>query len=226
MSADVSTTPDGFAAFESWLGNPLPENPIAALRQLRREAAAEIERLLAFLDALGGDPDLEPSGDELDASVPEGPGGSSRASQHPNEDDEADGTDEPSLASPEGATCPDRPKQLYAYVSMPDPQTSWARGNSADLEGDPREDDEDSHDAELDLSDQEPDVDDEPNGDADTSGAPDNPKYAAALRRRRGQVAGVPPGFCNVDMSRARRMVNGCPVGPELRLGPDGRLIR
>ncbi len=31
--------------------------------QLRREAAAEINRLINFLDDLGGDPDLEPNGD-------------------------------------------------------------------------------------------------------------------------------------------------------------------
>jgi hypothetical protein len=184
MSADVPTVPDGFAAFESWLGNPLPENPIAALRQLRREAAAEIERLLAFLDALGGDPDLEPSGDELDASVPEGPGGSSRASQHPNEDDEADGTDEPSLASPEDATCPAE-RHLCGYVSPPSSQAGWARGNSANLEGDPREDDEDSHDAEDDKSDYEPDCDDEDSHDVEeaVSASPRLRKRLKALRR-------------------------------------------
>jgi hypothetical protein len=39
------------------------ETPIAALRRLRREAAAEVERLIALLDALEGDPDLEEPGD-------------------------------------------------------------------------------------------------------------------------------------------------------------------
>ena len=54
-------TAETFAAFATFLGTPLPENPIRALRILRREAAAEIERLIVFLDALGGDPDLEPT---------------------------------------------------------------------------------------------------------------------------------------------------------------------
>ena len=58
-AADPSA--DTFAAFASFLGTPLPENPIEALHVLRREAAKEIERLIVFLDALGGDPDLEPS---------------------------------------------------------------------------------------------------------------------------------------------------------------------
>jgi len=39
------------------------ESPIAALRRLRREAAAEIERLIALLDVLDADPDLEEPGD-------------------------------------------------------------------------------------------------------------------------------------------------------------------
>ena len=39
------------------------ETPIAALRRLRQEAAAEIERLIALLDALDADPDLEEPGD-------------------------------------------------------------------------------------------------------------------------------------------------------------------
>ncbi len=37
-------------------------------RSARRELADIIDRALAALDALDGDPDLEPSGDELDAS--------------------------------------------------------------------------------------------------------------------------------------------------------------
>ena len=57
-------TAASFAAFATFLGTPLPDNPIRALRILRHEAAREIERLIAFLDALGGDPDLEPTGDE------------------------------------------------------------------------------------------------------------------------------------------------------------------
>lgn len=44
------------------------ETPLAALRRLRREAAAEIERLIALLDALDADPDLEEPG-ELEPSL-------------------------------------------------------------------------------------------------------------------------------------------------------------
>jgi hypothetical protein len=54
---------ESFAAFATFLGTPLPANPIKALRILRYEAAKEIERLITFLDALGGDPDLEDGGD-------------------------------------------------------------------------------------------------------------------------------------------------------------------
>lgn len=43
-----------------------PEDLFKALGRLRREAADEIERLIAFLDEIGPDVDLEPSGDELD----------------------------------------------------------------------------------------------------------------------------------------------------------------
>ena len=61
--AQAESDPSTFAAFATFLGTPLPENPIRALRILRREAAAEIERPIAFLDALGGDPDLEDGND-------------------------------------------------------------------------------------------------------------------------------------------------------------------
>jgi hypothetical protein len=54
-------TADTFAAFATWLGTPLPDDPITAIRILRKEAAAEIERLITMLDVLGGDPDLEPT---------------------------------------------------------------------------------------------------------------------------------------------------------------------
>lgn len=40
------------------------ERAIAEKRALRKEAAAEVIRLLAFLDRLDGDPDLEPEEDE------------------------------------------------------------------------------------------------------------------------------------------------------------------
>lgn len=38
----------------------VPHEALAALARLRKEAEAEIERLLGFLDQLGPDPDLEP----------------------------------------------------------------------------------------------------------------------------------------------------------------------
>ena len=61
--SQAESDPTGFAAFATFLGTPLPENPIRALRILRHEAAREIERLIDFLDALGGDPDLEDGAD-------------------------------------------------------------------------------------------------------------------------------------------------------------------
>ena len=61
--SQAESDPSSFAAFATFLGTPLPENPIRALRILRKEAAREIERLIDFLDALGGDPDLEDGAD-------------------------------------------------------------------------------------------------------------------------------------------------------------------
>ena len=46
-----------------------PEDLLKALGRLRREAAAEIERLIDLLDEIGPDPDLEPAGDELEPSL-------------------------------------------------------------------------------------------------------------------------------------------------------------
>jgi hypothetical protein len=227
MSGNASTTPDGFAAFETWLGTPLPENPIEAMRVLRRQAEQEIERLLAFLDATDGDSDMEPElagtdalhdgGEDEDTDAEpslgwplHGPSALDKSHAHDldAELDEAD--QEPSLASPEGATCPDRAEARYA--SVPDSQASWARGNSADMESATgrNDDDEDGHDAEEDKSDYEPDNDAEAYlagsvSDLEAVDAPDDPEYAAALRRRRGQVAGVPVGFSNVDMAKANK---------------------
>jgi hypothetical protein len=61
MSAPDALPDDSFAAFATFLGMPLPDDPVAALRILRREAAKAVESLLAFLDLTDGDPDLEPS---------------------------------------------------------------------------------------------------------------------------------------------------------------------
>ncbi|MDB5626936.1 MAG: hypothetical protein JWR73_2738, partial [Tardiphaga sp.] len=46
-----------------------PEDLLKALGRLRREAAAEIERLIDLLDEIDPDPDLEPAGDELEPSL-------------------------------------------------------------------------------------------------------------------------------------------------------------
>ena len=56
---NAAEEPDGFAAFETWLGTPLPESPIEAMRILRRQAEEEIERQIAFLDAIDGERDNE-----------------------------------------------------------------------------------------------------------------------------------------------------------------------
>jgi hypothetical protein len=261
MSADVSMTPDTFAAFESWLGTPLPENPVEAMRILRRQAEQEIERLLAFLDATDGDTDMEPElagtdayhdgGEDEDTDAEpslgwplHGPSALDKSHAH-DLDAELDESDaEPSLASPESATCPDRPKQSCAFVSIPHSQTSWARGNSADLEGDPKEDDEDSHDAEDDKSDYEPDCDDEAylaGATSETEGtdAKPSPKYAKALRARRARSRRKPgwrpgpDGLGNVDMTNAMPVVNGWPVRahplegqPVTLVDPAGLMMR
>jgi hypothetical protein len=152
---------EGFAAFETWLGTPLPADPIAALRVLRHQAEQEIERLLDFLDATDGDPDLEGElagfeapqdgreGEDTDAEpslgwLIGGPSARDRSQEH-GVDVELDESDaEPSLASPEGARCPEGPPQWGEYVTMPYSQAGWARGSGTDLEGDAHEDDEES----------------------------------------------------------------------------------
>lgn len=55
------------------------------LFQTRRQVSDEIERMIAFLDSLDPDCDLEPNGDEQDASYCEG---RCRYVAHPCEDDE------------------------------------------------------------------------------------------------------------------------------------------
>ena len=62
MSApDIADEAATFADFATFLGAPLPDDPVEALRLLRRDAAAAVENLLAFLDLTDDDPDLEPS---------------------------------------------------------------------------------------------------------------------------------------------------------------------
>jgi hypothetical protein len=186
MSAEPAD--EGFAAFATFLGTPLPENPIEALRILRREAVAEIERLIAFVDALGGEPDLEDGAD-----------GELWLAGFTSGDDREldDAEEEPNLASPEGAQCPDWPRAL---TTCPASQARWARGNSDNLEGDAAEDDEDCHDVEDDKSDYEPDADGEPylaSSTSEVEGAvAPSKQYAARLRARRPRSQ--PIGFCNV----------------------------
>ena len=75
------------------------ETALQEVARLRKEASAEIKRLLAFLDA--SDPyaatELEENGDEADAAYPEG--GRQYGPLSPNEDDEDTGDAEPSLGS-------------------------------------------------------------------------------------------------------------------------------
>ena len=124
---------DTFSAFVSFLGTPLPENPIEAIRILRREAAKEIERLIAFLDALGGDPDLEETGDDepslaIARAGPDLSGGDDR------ELDE--GEAEFSLGSPESVRTSTRPAHVH-WFGEPEwfPKASFAPGRARRLRG-------------------------------------------------------------------------------------------
>jgi len=142
---------EGFSAFETWLGTPLPADPIAAMRTLRTQAEQEIERLLAFLDATDGEADLEEDdreGEDADGEPSLGwpnNGPVALDGEHHDIDAELDEADaEPSLASPEGARCPDQVHHWGEYVSGAGSQLGWARGNVRDLEGAADEDDEDS----------------------------------------------------------------------------------
>lgn len=126
---------------------------IARKQAIRKEAAAEIERLLALLDRLDGDPDLEPSEDSEPTLGWSAGGAPVRAF------DSADGEVEPSL----GWTAiidqtsrnrlgdvedrekdeADREPSLAAPETGKGSQRMWARGNIAELEGDATEDDGD-----------------------------------------------------------------------------------
>jgi hypothetical protein len=65
------------------------------LRQRRAELEARIEEMIALLDLMDGDPDLEETGDEHDYNRLES--GSGQCSGYPMEDDEPNGDDEPWL---------------------------------------------------------------------------------------------------------------------------------
>jgi hypothetical protein len=178
-------TAETFAAFATFLGTPLPENPIEALR--------------AFLDALGGDPDLEPTMgyvapgyvDEAEPDVDDEPSlgwadaeaRSGRYADQPFLDAELDqADDEPSLASPESVATDGGPGYdgyIWGgrfHTTREGNQTCWARGGREDLEGE--------HDG------REPDVDDEDGGDLEDGGdteaaTPPSPDYMKRLNARR-----------------------------------------
>lgn len=72
-----------------------PADIFRAIGRLRKEARDEIDRLIRFLDESDNHMELEPDGDELDASWPE----SGVKATNPMEDDEDGADDEPSLGS-------------------------------------------------------------------------------------------------------------------------------
>jgi hypothetical protein len=129
---------------------------------LRRDAEGMVEELLRLLDAMDGDPDLEPNGDELDQSFTNSSCRTSSVFGGDYEDAEEEDPGEPSLASPESVQTSEAPPNAGRWPpegihrTGEGRQTNWARGNSADLEGDAQEDDEDGHDREDDRSDTEP----------------------------------------------------------------------
>ncbi len=116
-----------------------PDALFKAVGKLRREAADEIERLIAFLDEIGPAADLEPSGDELDA----------------------DADSEPSMAAPEQH--PDGVwwrRRAGVFRDRDGSQAQWGgRGNLDDREGDAgfddREGDELQHGGESEREDHE-----------------------------------------------------------------------
>jgi len=145
-----------------------PRNGLA----LKRSAAMDaIEELINFLDDTEGDPDLEPNGDELDASFPEG---WRLFSGCANEDDERDdhdedgGDDEPSLASRETQCLPVdyfySQRSLIVQSGPMGSQEDWAVGsrndgeNNVEDEGEATNEDggdilDENHDAEEDCGD-------------------------------------------------------------------------
>ena len=207
--SQAESDPTGFAAFATFLGTPLPENPIRALRVLRYEAAREIERLIDFLDALGGDPDLEDGADAEPTlgwppgrpicvgSVEDGElepslgwtGNINQASRNrlgDGEDFEKDDSErEPSLGGLNRVN-----------------QEGWASGLGNELE--------DEHDG------TEPDHDNEPNGDEGDVSASPTPEYKKRLFVRRGQwrEPRPAPDICNVGPLENLSLVI---------IGPDGK---
>lgn len=184
--SQAESDPTGFAAYATFLGTPLPENPIRALRILRYEAAREIERLIDFLDRLGGDPDLE---DGADAEPTLGWPASGKA--FGSEDGELEpslgwtGTINQASRNRLGAIDPyllDCEKDDADKEDNGDLEPSLAGGGFSHPSGY-------DVDLEADDSDREPDND-------DSSDAQTDPAYAAKLRARR--PPRKPVGFGNL----------------------------
>jgi hypothetical protein len=137
---------------------------------MRKAAADEIEKLLAFLDSLDDDPDVEHNGDEIDASYPES---GTRLYQSICEDDEPSGDEsEPSLGSRESSPngCDvgvllEHKIQGYPPSISATPtgaQDRWSAGNTDDREGE--------HDGCEPDDDLEPSLGWGPNGEKDGDG--------------------------------------------------------
>lgn len=98
---------------------------------LKRHAAEQaIEDLIQFLDDTDADCDLEPNGDELDASYNERVQGG--MVMHANEDDEDCGDNEPSLGAPEFRIQCWGP--FWQERTQERSQLFWADGTRNDLE--------------------------------------------------------------------------------------------
>lgn len=138
-------------------GAPDRMTAVAEKRRLYTVAAREVERMLAFLDRLDGDPDLE-ANDDLEPSLAglgvDFSGGDDR--ELDQSDDEPDSEGEPLLGAPESVATYSGPsyggwEPEGVRRSREGRQTHWAKGNSSDLEGDAREDHEEGGDSEPSL---------------------------------------------------------------------------
>lgn len=79
-----------------------PEEFYEAVGKLKQEAEIAIDRLIAFVDSLEADPDVEANGDELDDNLPDDEDSDPPEEADPGEEadeGEDDGTDEPELGS-------------------------------------------------------------------------------------------------------------------------------
>ncbi|QIB36542.1 hypothetical protein [Ancylobacter pratisalsi] len=155
-------------------GGPAP-SPRRDHHAMRADLTDIIERAIAALDALEGDPDLEAAGDYLDASYPEWSGAPPVLNDGrgmPFEDAEESGDLEPSLGAPEAGLGGARYcSGIGPVVASGEPQRSqlhWADGGQ-----DEREDEHDGaepdSDGEMDdfREDDDPEEDSDPHGGAD-----------------------------------------------------------